>query len=235
MCRARRLMEFIATRAAQKRATRPEGVPHASEQRIRPRRRLLDGAGQLHRARRPLERHPPRTAVLGWLAFVLVAFASARRRASCRQGRGLGNGDSARPSGARPGVPDRARRRAGAHPEPQRPAGARRAARRADELVGAPVGARRSRRSSRRWSRATRGSAPRTAPRRCVTFQITGDPDTAQDRVAPALAATAAVQRGPPEPVRRRVRRRSANKAITTAHPARLPAGRGHLAAGDAR
>ena len=28
-----------------------------------------------------------------------------------------------------------------------------------------------------------------------VTFQITGDPDTAQDRVGPALAATAAVQR----------------------------------------
>lgn len=31
-----------------------------------------------------------------------------------------------------------------------------------------------------------------------VTFQITGDPDTAQDRVAPALAATAAVQRAAP-------------------------------------
>jgi uncharacterized membrane protein YdfJ with MMPL/SSD domain len=31
-----------------------------------------------------------------------------------------------------------------------------------------------------------------------VTFQITGDPDTAQNRVAPALAATAAVQRAYP-------------------------------------
>ena len=32
-----------------------------------------------------------------------------------------------------------------------------------------------------------------------VTFQITGDPATAKDRVAPALAATAAVQRAHPE------------------------------------
>jgi len=32
-----------------------------------------------------------------------------------------------------------------------------------------------------------------------VTFQITGNPDTSQDRVAPALAATAAVQRAHPQ------------------------------------
>ena len=32
-----------------------------------------------------------------------------------------------------------------------------------------------------------------------VTFQITGNPDTAQNRVAPALAATAAVQRAHPQ------------------------------------
>jgi RND superfamily putative drug exporter len=31
-----------------------------------------------------------------------------------------------------------------------------------------------------------------------VTFQITGNPDTAQDRVGPAIAATAAIQRAHP-------------------------------------
>ena len=40
-----------------------------------------------------------------------------------------------------------------------------------------------------------------------LTFQITGDPDTAQDRVGPALAATAAVQRAHPELLDRRGRR----------------------------
>jgi RND superfamily putative drug exporter len=47
-----------------------------------------------------------------------------------------------------------------------------------------------------------------------ITFQITGDPKTAQDRVAPALAATAAVQRAHPDLFIGEFGDGSANKAI---------------------
>ena len=47
-----------------------------------------------------------------------------------------------------------------------------------------------------------------------VTFQITGDPDTAADRVGPALAATAAVQRAHPTLLIGEVGDASATKAI---------------------
>ena len=47
-----------------------------------------------------------------------------------------------------------------------------------------------------------------------VTFQITGDPDTAQDRVAPALAATAAVQRAYPGLFIGELGTASTNKAV---------------------
>jgi uncharacterized membrane protein YdfJ with MMPL/SSD domain len=48
-----------------------------------------------------------------------------------------------------------------------------------------------------------------------LTFQITGDPSTAQDRVAPALRATAAVQAAHPSLFIGEVGDGSANKAIT--------------------
>ena len=48
-----------------------------------------------------------------------------------------------------------------------------------------------------------------------VTFQITGDPDTAQDRVGPALVATAAVQRAHPGLLVGEVGDASASKAIS--------------------
>ena len=48
-----------------------------------------------------------------------------------------------------------------------------------------------------------------------VTFQITGNPDTAQERVGPALAATAAVQRANPKLLVGEVGDASANKAIS--------------------
>ena len=48
-----------------------------------------------------------------------------------------------------------------------------------------------------------------------VTFQIKGDPDSAQDRVAPALAATAAVQRAHPELLIGEVGHGSINKAMS--------------------
>jgi uncharacterized membrane protein YdfJ with MMPL/SSD domain len=47
-----------------------------------------------------------------------------------------------------------------------------------------------------------------------VTFQITGDPDTAQNRVAPALAATAAVQRAYPGLFIGQLGTASTNKAV---------------------
>jgi uncharacterized membrane protein YdfJ with MMPL/SSD domain len=49
-----------------------------------------------------------------------------------------------------------------------------------------------------------------------VTFQISGDPDSAQNRVGPALAATAAVQRAYPALFIGEVGDASANKAIST-------------------
>jgi uncharacterized membrane protein YdfJ with MMPL/SSD domain len=49
-----------------------------------------------------------------------------------------------------------------------------------------------------------------------LTFSITGSPDTAKDRVGPALAATAAVQRSHPELFVGEVGDGSANKAILT-------------------
>lgn len=48
-----------------------------------------------------------------------------------------------------------------------------------------------------------------------LTFQITGDPDTAQDRVDPALAATAAVQRAHADLLIGEVGDASANKAVS--------------------
>ena len=45
---------------------------------------------------------------------------------------------------------------------------------------------------------SNQGQISRNGRAALVTFQITGDPDTATDRVAPALAATAAVQRAYP-------------------------------------
>ncbi len=48
-----------------------------------------------------------------------------------------------------------------------------------------------------------------------LTFQISGDPDTAQDRVDPALAATAAVQRAHPTLLIGEFGDGSANKAVS--------------------
>ena len=50
-----------------------------------------------------------------------------------------------------------------------------------------------------------------------VTFQITGDPDTAKDRVAPSLAATAAAQQAHPALLIGQVGDASAMRAIDAA------------------
>jgi uncharacterized membrane protein YdfJ with MMPL/SSD domain len=60
------------------------------------------------------------------------------------------------------------------------------------------------------------GQISRNGRAALVTFQITGDPDTAQNRVAPALAATAAVQRAYPHLFIGQVGTASTNKAVNT-------------------
>ena len=49
-----------------------------------------------------------------------------------------------------------------------------------------------------------------------MTFQVTGDPDTAQDRVGSALAATAAVQAAHPQFTLGEIGDASINKAVNT-------------------
>jgi RND superfamily putative drug exporter len=62
---------------------------------------------------------------------------------------------------------------------------------------------------------ANAGQVSRDGRSALVTFQITGDPDTAQERVGPALAATAAVQRSHPELRIGQVGDASATKAVS--------------------
>ncbi len=61
---------------------------------------------------------------------------------------------------------------------------------------------------------ANAGQLSRDGRSALLTFQLTGDPDTAADRVAPALAATAAVQRAHPQLRVGEFGDGSANKAI---------------------
>ena len=141
-----------------------------------------------------------KTAVLGWLAFVVIAL---RTRLGGRHGHAQADGQGQRRvAGGRPGagprVPDRARGRAGADPEPQRPAAGSEYRAAVDDLV-----ARLSRipavaRIASPLQPGNEGQRSKDGTAALVTFQITGDPDTAKDRVAPALAATAAVQRPTP-------------------------------------
>ena len=177
-----------------------------------------------------------KTAVLGWLAFVVVAFMLGGAVGTVTlKHEDMGNGDS------------RAAERVLAQQFPRERAAEQVLIQsRNGGLLGASTAppstsssrACRTRRpwpgSSRRCSVATRVSVPRTGPRCCVTFQITGDPDTAKDRVAPALAATAAVQRAHPGLFVGEFGDASANKAIMKRIQRRLPAGGDHLAAGDA-
>jgi RND superfamily putative drug exporter len=62
--------------------------------------------------------------------------------------------------------------------------------------------------------RGNAGQFSRDGRAALVTFQIAGDPDTAQDRVAPALAATAAVQRAHPDLFIGELGAASTNKAV---------------------
>ena len=142
-----------------------------------------------------------RAAILGWLAFVFVAFAvgSAAGVVNMRdQDYGIGDSRQAErtlvkefPTArageqvllqSRSGTLDRAELRAAVTDLTARlervPAIA---------AIKSPL------------DPANAGQLSRDGRSALLTFQLTGDPDTAADRVAPALAATAAVQRAHPQ------------------------------------
>jgi uncharacterized membrane protein YdfJ with MMPL/SSD domain len=157
-----------------------------------------------------------RRAILGWLAFVLIAFAagSAAGVMSMRdQDYGIGDSRQAERTlvkefptqrageqvlfQSRSGALDRAQLRAAVTDLTARlgrvPAIA---------AIKSPL------------DPANTGQRSRDGRSALVTFQLTGDPDTAADRVAPALAATAAVQRAHPQLRIGEFGDGSANKAI---------------------
>ena len=156
--------------------------------------------------------------MLGWLAFVVVAFAlgGAAGTVTLKQA-DLGNGESraANQVLAREFPAERAaeqvliQSRSGPLRErvPRRRRGAR----------GAPVAHRRGGAHRVAAAARQRGPALKDGTAALLTFQITGDPDTAKDRVAPALAATAAVQRPIPSLFVGEFGDASANQAIMSA------------------
>jgi len=157
-----------------------------------------------------------KAVVRGWVAFVIVAFAvgSAAGMVTLKQGEG-GNGQSL--LAERTQAQQFPRERAGEEVLIENPSG---------PLAG--VGYRAAvtdlvtRLSSTPSVAAIKsplapgnaGQISRNSRAALVTFQITGDPNTAQNRVAPALAATAAVQRAYPGLFIGELGRASSTKAI---------------------
>jgi uncharacterized membrane protein YdfJ with MMPL/SSD domain len=141
-----------------------------------------------------------KTAVLGWLAFVIVAYVLGSAAGTVTlKSEDWGNGESrtANQLLAREFPAERAQEQVLIQSRDGRLRGAEyRAA--VGELV-----ARLSRTPSvaaieSPLQRANEGQVAKDGGAALVTFQISGDPDTAKDRVAPALAAAAAVQRAHP-------------------------------------
>ena len=156
-----------------------------------------------------------KTAVLGWLAFVVVAFALGDAAGTVTlKSQDQGNGES------------RAANQILAQQFPRERAGEVVLIQSGERLGGAAyraivtdLVARLSRiravtdiKSPLAASNA--GLVSKDGRSALLTFQITGDPDTAQDRVAPALAATAAVQSAHPQFTIGEFGDASANKAI---------------------
>ena len=157
-----------------------------------------------------------RTAIFGWLAFVLVAFAigSAAGVVNMKdQEFGIGDSHAAERVLASEFPSDRAgeqvliQSRNGRLDRAELQAAV-------DDLTArlARVPAVAAIRSP--LDPANAGQLSRDGRSALVTFQLTGDPDTASDRVGPALAATAAVQRAHPGLLIGEVGDGSANKAI---------------------
>ncbi len=158
-----------------------------------------------------------KTAVLGWLAFVVVAFmiGSAVGTVTLKH-EDMGNGDSraAEKVLAQQFPTERAAeqiliqsRNGGLLGSEYRAA--------VDELVARLSRTPAVAQIESPLKRGNEGQSSKDGTAVLVTFQITGDPDTAKDRVAPALAATAAVQRAHPGLFVGEFGDASANKAIT--------------------
>jgi uncharacterized membrane protein YdfJ with MMPL/SSD domain len=138
-----------------------------------------------------------RTAVLSWIAFVVVAFVLGGAVGTVSlKGSDLGNGESlaanqvlaAEFPAERAGEQVLLQSRGGPLP------GARyRAA--VDELVARLSRTPSVARIESPLQHGNEGMRSKDGTAALLTFQITGDPETAADRVRPALAATAAVQR----------------------------------------
>ena len=157
-----------------------------------------------------------RTAVLGWLAFVVIAFmiGGAVGTATLKH-EDMGNGDSraAEKLLATQFPRERAAeqvliqsRNGGLLGSEYRDA--------VDELVARLSRAPAVAQIESPLKPGNEGQLSKGGTAVLVTFQITGDPDTAKDRVAPALAATAAVQRAHPSLYVGEFGDASVNKAI---------------------
>jgi len=157
-----------------------------------------------------------RTAILGWFAFVLVAFAiGSAAGLILLKGEEMGIGDShvAEKVLAREFPNERAReqvliQRSGG---PLGPAELRAVT---GELVAGLSRASAVAAIQSPLAKGNAGQLSRDGRSALVAFQITGDPDTAQDRVGPALAATAAVQRAHPDLLIGELGDASINKAM---------------------
>ena len=172
-----------------------------------------------------------KTAIFGWLAFVVIAFVLAGAVGpKTIADEDSGNGESKR------GRQGHRRRRL-----PRRRPTSRCSSRaRATVKVGDPqftaavddvvarLEARRraSTRSSPRSPRATRARSPKDGRSALVTFEIPGDDDVADERVDATLAATAAAQKAHPDLRIEQFGDASADKAISARPRRRLQAGR---------
>jgi len=159
-----------------------------------------------------------RAAVLGWLAFVVVAFVAggaAGTETLKSQDRGNGESRAANQVLAR----QFPRARAGEMVLIQRPQGRLAGAEYQATVAELVARLSRIRAVTALKSPLAPGNAGQTSAdgsSALLTFQIAGDPDTAKDRVGPALAATAAVQRAHPGLFIGEFGDGSANKAIST-------------------
>ena len=142
-------------------------------------------------------------AILGWLAFVVIAFVIGGAVGTTHAGR-RGHGQrllqDRRPGGRQRRLPDEASEQvlvqARNGQKRHRPGVQGRRRRR---RTSASRRRRTSPRSSRPTPRATRARSPRTARSALVTFKVAGDDDVAKDRVDASLAATAAAQKAHPD------------------------------------
>ena len=154
--------------------------------------------------------------MLSWVAFVVVAFAlgGAVGTVSLKPS-DLGNGESL--AANRVLAAEFPTERAGEQVLLQSRSGRLRGAQyrsAVDELVARLSRTPAIARIESPLQRGNEGLRSRDGTAALLTFQVTGDPATAKDRVEPALAATAAVQRAHPELFVGEFGNGSANQAV---------------------